>query len=475
MWMSLIAASSFALVMQDQVALRAAPRDSALQQTSLFQGDMLEVRGSKLDYLQVYDHRHERAGYIKAQQVRQLDLNPELATEYRTIWRYLREQNGAEASGIAYLAAYLKLAPASAIDAEVFDALGGFAERLARRASARLSKSAEQVLAGNLETAAYYGVQIKRYERDGKAWFCYDGEAYRRVLAMTATAEQQARAALALTRQDCVNPAALETERQAHDVWRAEVLDRVKLAELTELSRQRIKLRQAAVWSALAFQQARKAQAYQAAGSKALQAFMAVKASELSDEEQLAYHETALRVAASRWASMPTLSQNNQSGLSLQTQPGANGETCVQLTERKAASAAVAVLAQRCTYGVIWLASQRQQAGQQVLTVAVQTLEGWRELWLWHKPEQAWLVDVIPPANTDPDLAYVDFAGWIPGSKDKLLLAREARIDGRIQRSFEVFHVPSLRPELSVDKPRNSVTFSKWQDSQWLGQTLSLR
>ncbi len=475
MFVSLIAASSFVLVSQDQAALRAAPRDSALQQSSLYQGDMLEVRGSKFDYLQVYDHRRERAGYVRLQQVRQLDLDEAAATEHRTVWRFLREQNGAEATGIAYVAAYLKLAPAKAIDAEVFDALGGFADKLARRANSRLTKTAEQIIAANLETAAYYGVQIKRYERDGKAWFCYDGEAYRRVLALPAEAEQKARAALALTRQECVNPAALETERQAHDVWRAEVLEQVKLAELSELSRHRIRLRKAAIWSALAFQQARKAQNYQAAGNKALQEFTAVNANELGEEDQLAYQETALKVAASRWASMPAWNGDKAVGLSLQSQPGAAGETCVQLHERKAAQAGTTVLAQRCTYGVVWLASQRQQTAQPVLTLAVQTLEGWRELWLWHKLDQQWQVDVIPPAHTDPDLAYVDFAGWIPGSKDKFLLAREARVDGRVQRSFDVFNRQSLRSEQSVDKPRNSALFYKWQDPQWQRLTLSLR
>ena len=480
MLFSFVAASSFALVIQDAAALRAAPRDSALQQTALYQGDMVEIRGSKLDYLQVYDYRRERGGYIRAQQLRPLELNPAQAADNRMVWRYLRDVPGAESLGIAYTAAYLKAAAPADIDAEAFDALGSFADRLAKRANNKpAGKSAELALAGHLESAAYYGVQIKRYERDGKAWFCYDGEAYRRVLAMRATAEQQAKAALALTRSDCINPAALETDRQAHDLWRAEVLDKVDQKELPDLLKQRLRLRKAGIWSAIAFQQARKALPYQAAGSRALQEFTGLKASELSDEDQPLYNEAALRVAASRWASLPEKLPQTAvaSGLHLTAQAGAPGETCLTLRDGAAPAKAGQsnTLARRCTYGMAWMASQRVHPQNQALVLAVQTLEGWRELWLWHKVDQQWVVDVIPPANSDPDLAYVDFAGWIPGSNDKFLLAREARTDGRYQRSYEVFNRQNLQTETSSERLRNVALFSKWQDAQWQGISLMQR
>ncbi|MBV8633105.1 MAG: hypothetical protein JO002_01320, partial [Burkholderiaceae bacterium] len=64
--MSLIALAMVAIVTQDSAALRAAPRDSAQQQAVLWQGDTLEVRGERMGYLQVYDHRRERGGYILA-------------------------------------------------------------------------------------------------------------------------------------------------------------------------------------------------------------------------------------------------------------------------------------------------------------------------------------------------------------------------------------------------------------------------
>ena len=62
-----------AIVVQDQAALRAAPRDSAPQQALLWQGEVVEVRGERLDYLQVYDYRRERGGFVRASQVRRID------------------------------------------------------------------------------------------------------------------------------------------------------------------------------------------------------------------------------------------------------------------------------------------------------------------------------------------------------------------------------------------------------------------
>ena len=48
-----------AIVVHDQASLRAAPRDGAQQQASLWQGEVLEVRDERLDYLQVWDHKRE--------------------------------------------------------------------------------------------------------------------------------------------------------------------------------------------------------------------------------------------------------------------------------------------------------------------------------------------------------------------------------------------------------------------------------
>ena len=71
------AATMLAIVVRDKTALRAEARDSATQHAVLWAGDTLEVRGERLDYLQVYDHRRERAGFVRVSEVRRLSLQPE--------------------------------------------------------------------------------------------------------------------------------------------------------------------------------------------------------------------------------------------------------------------------------------------------------------------------------------------------------------------------------------------------------------
>src|SRR6476659_340794 len=80
-----------AIVTSDQAALRAAPRDSAQQQAQLWQGELLEVRGERLDYLQVYDHRRERGGFVKASQVQRTALAPAEAPELLSVLRFVRD------------------------------------------------------------------------------------------------------------------------------------------------------------------------------------------------------------------------------------------------------------------------------------------------------------------------------------------------------------------------------------------------
>jgi hypothetical protein len=62
-------------VVQDQTPLRAAPQEAATRQATLWQGEWLEVRGERQGFLQVYDHRQERPGYVRQQQVRVYTLD----------------------------------------------------------------------------------------------------------------------------------------------------------------------------------------------------------------------------------------------------------------------------------------------------------------------------------------------------------------------------------------------------------------
>ncbi|HEU4663834.1 MAG TPA: hypothetical protein VFS55_07375 [Dokdonella sp.] len=460
-----------AIVVIDQAALRAAPRDSARKQAVLWQGDSLEVRGRRMDYLQVYDHRRERAGYVRESQVRVLPLRPQDAAGLLAVVRFLRDTPGAEALGIGYAAAFLRAAPGKDIDAEAFDALGTMAERLARRASSKRSKANDAEIAAHLEVVAGYGVAMRSLERDGRMQVCYDGDAFRRVMALPADAGQKARAALALTREECIDPATTPFERASLDGWRADVLDRVPRADLPAYLKNRVRMRTAAVWSSLAFERVRRGEPATEAAARALEELTGVNRQELAEDDASAYDEAAVRVGAVRWAAEPAPTKTS-SGLAVTTAPGQPGETCIRLVDAKHGDKAP--LLQRCTYGTVWTNSARANAGGTALTLAVQPLDAWREMWVFHRSGDEWTVDVVPPAGDVPDIGYVEFAGWVPGGR-KLLAAREVRVGGRFSRTFEVLDLATLAVDRHADKPESLSAFYRWQDAAWKGQTVSLR
>lgn len=465
-----------AIVTQDASALRAAPREAAAQQAVMWQGDALEIRGEKGDYLQVYDHRRERAGYVRASQVRVHAVKPEAAPELMAVVRFLKDTPGSEALGIAYAAAYLRAAPAEAIDGEIFDALGTLAERLARRGSVSRPGREGETVAAHLDVAASYGVQMRSQERDGRVRLCYTGDAHRRVLALAASDAQKANAALALSRHDCVDPALTPVERQSLDAWRADVLDRVPTAHLPEVLKNRLRLRKAGVWAGLAYQRARRAEpatAVQAAAQRSLDELACVNKTELMDSDSAAYQEAAIRVGASRWAAEPHLAvAAKPTRLGVTLTAGAPGETCVALVDPQ--HEATAPLYRRCTYGQVWAASATPNADGTALSLAVQTMAAWRELWVFRKDVEGWTLDVAPPGLDAEGIGYVEFAGWVPGGK-QFLAARETLGAGSPPRSFELLRLADLEVEKRADKPENLSVFYRWQSPLWKARTVAVR
>ncbi|MGZ5145671.1 MAG: hypothetical protein ACXWCP_19160, partial [Burkholderiales bacterium] len=104
-----------AIVIQDHTALRAAPRDSAQQQAVLWQGEVVEVRGERMDYVQIYDYKRERGGFVRASQIRRTTLSASESPELLSVVRFLRDTPGAEALGIGFAAAYIQAVPAEVL------------------------------------------------------------------------------------------------------------------------------------------------------------------------------------------------------------------------------------------------------------------------------------------------------------------------------------------------------------------------
>lgn len=456
-----------ALVVQDQTPLRATAQDTATRQAVLWQGEWLEVRGERQGFLQVYDHRRERPGYVREHQVRVYRLDETSVPQLRAVVEFLKDTPGAEALGIGYTAALLRAAPPAAVGPELFDAMGTFSERLARRASVR--RSLDETLAAHLEVAASYGVKLTTLEMEERTRLCYDGEAFRRVLALGGSAQARLKAALALTRTECLDPAMGPVERQTLNEWRASVLEQVDLSQLPAWQANRLHLRKAEVYAALAYQWSRRGEAKRGAeaSERSVAELARVLRTELADEDRTAYAMAAVRVGASRWASEPT-PEKPATGPSLELSQGKPGETCVRLVEAKA------VLTQQCTYGLVWPASVRRSTQGTVVSVAVQLLEGWTELWVFHREGDKWMLDALSPAATEPNLGYVELAGHTPDGS-KVLVVREALVEGRVKPFFQVLKRETLLPEVNAERPQDSGTFQRWSSADWRNGTLALR
>ncbi|WP_431264174.1 hypothetical protein ACQ859_00685 [Roseateles chitinivorans] len=502
------AAPRTALVVQDSVAMRAAAKDSSPAQAQLWRGEALEIRGERPDHFQVYDYRRERGGFVRKSALLPLSGPAAQPDALLAALRVVRQQPGSESLGLGLAAAYVQAASAAQMNgadgAEALDAMGTLAERLADRASRAQSRpdgatvaptAAETQVAAQLDVAARYGLRFRTLEREaGAMQLCYDGEAFRRVLAMpSATPEQRARAALSLTRVDCLDPVATPPQREQMDQWRADVLDKVDLHDpaLATHWRNRVLMRQSGVWSSLAFIRARRASVAGAAGAavspatlqvdassaasrRSLEAFARVVPAELSDDDQPAYNDAAMRGNAMRWAALPAgASEQTLGAVKLNVAAGQPGETCLTLTMNGAKEGSAPLL-RHCAWGLVMTASARINREGNAIAIASVPADGWRELQLLRRTSQGWKVSVLPPVAAQPGLGYAEFAGWVPGGKE-LLVARESRAEGRYKRSYELVDLDTLETRRQTGDVAMLGAFQRWQAADWKGATLSLR
>jgi hypothetical protein len=344
------------------------------------------------------------------------------------------------------------------------------ADRLARRATS--NKTNDAALAAHLDVAASYGVKLVSFEREGRTRVCYDGEAFRRVLALGGSPEVRVRAALALTRPECIDPAANPVELQALNEWRSSVLEQVDTAKLPAYLANRLHLRRAEVYAALAYQFSRRGEAPRGAkaSERSVEELARVLKAELAEEDKPAYAAAAVRVGASRHAVEPAVERPG-SGPVLELAQGQPGETCMRLVDAKEPKA---VLSERCTYGLVWPGSVRRSAQGTAVTVAVQMLESWTELWVFHQEGGAWVLDTVAPAATEPVLGYVELAGFSPDGS-RVLVAREALVEGRVKSSFQLLKRETLMPEKSAERVEDFGSFQRWSSADWRGRTVAVR
>ena len=398
-------AQGFAIVVQDDTALRPLPGTSARP---------LATHLQRLDYLAVWDYTRERGGYVRASQVRRLRLAAEEAPDLLAVLRFLRTVPGAEPLGIAIAAAYIEAAPAERLGGgegvEALEAFGVMAERLARKPTR------------HVEVVARYGVRFVTVEANGRVRLCYDGAAYRKILALAANEEQRARALLALSEPGCTKP----------DITLAERLDALEGAKLPAYMRNRLHIRRAALWSSVAYQRARRSEDARAAGERALQALAAVDRDELAEIDRRAYIDAELRVGAARVALAQAL-KPGKGVVRISIAAREEGQSCVSLVD-----GAGGELAKRCTYGVVWTASAVANREGTALAVAVQPTDGWRELWLFRKQKNRWTLRVVPPVAAAPGVGTAEFAGWAPG---RVRIAHAAMVDGRLTRSVRLLRL----------------------------------
>ncbi len=466
--MILALAATLAIVVQDHTSLRAAPQSSATELTALWQGDLLEVRDERAQYLKVYDYRRERGGYVRSEAVRLVGLTESDAPELLAVLRFLRESPGSEALGISYGAAYLKAVPTRALTAEPFDAIARMAERLADEASGGAYRLADT--AAHLEVVGQFGIRMRSFERNGRMVVCYDGELYRRVLAMAgANPEERAHAALGLTRPDCIDPNSGPAVRASLDVDRSGLLDGIEERKLSAMTRSRLHARRAGVWATIAFERARHSEPPGAAAQRALAELLAVHANDLGDDRRGEYVDAVLRVSAIRWAAVTPATQAGP--LILSAAAGDPGQTCVSLEDAHRGRAAP--LVRRCTYGIVWMASVQPIQQGPALVLSVQPLESWRELWLFHERAGIWTVDVLSAGADDPEEGYIEFAGFAPGTR-RLLTVREVRERGRFHRRFEELRLDDLALVRQASTPELLRDFGRWQDVGWRRDTLAL-
>ena len=124
---------------------------------------------------------------------------------------------------------------------------------------------------------------------------------------------------------------------------------------------------------------------------------------------------------------------------------------------------------------MVWPSALRWSPSGTTAAIAVQPLPAWTELWLLRQgADGGWTFETLTPATTNPDVGYVEAAGFSPDGT-RLLVVREARVGGQLTRRFQVLATPTLAVERWAARADKLGAFKRWSAPAWRAGTLALR
>lgn len=415
-------AAATALVVPEQLPLRAAPRDAAPVLTPLIRGEALEVRGQQGDWLQVWDHGRERGGFVRSGALLAVEKEP---AALLVQLRLARQQLGSEGLGLGLAAALIEQADVDWLrgpqGAELLEHLIALQERLAARANAGSNSAALQA-----QVAARYGHPLRQLSRaDGSQWLCPAAEPAQLLRGLPgASPSQQARAALQLTAGECAVGTLAE---------RLALLQDIELKALTPPLRKSLLMRRAGLQASLAYAERADDAAARSRAQAALADWLRLNPAEFDDDDQAMLREAAIRVAPMRWL-VQEAGSLKRGKLELRRVAGSSpGQSCLQIAEQT-----------HCSHGLLLWNSLRATPDGQALLLAVQPLDGWTELWRLGADGS---LQVLPPAAATPGVSAIGIAEWAGSDRGQLLVAREAWVDGKALRRFEILPDGSLHAQ----------------------------
>jgi hypothetical protein len=292
---------------------------------------------------------------------------------------------------------------------------------------------------------------------------------------------ERARGALFLSVDPCRDPAQPPAEARLWNDRRLRALEAIDFAAAREIPASlggRVHLRHAEALAWRAFDEARQshAEAASRAESAAVRELALCDRGVLAPEDLDLYDETAVRVAASRWATEapprnPASRTPRKATVSFVA--GQPGETCVRVTD--GATDRAPLLGERCTFGVVWPSALRWAPSGEVATLAVQPLPAWTELWVLRRgADGRFGFETLTAATTEPNVGYVEAAGFSPDG-GRILVVREASTGGRVARRFQVLRTPALSVEKWASSADKLSAFKRWSAPSWRAGTLALR